>query len=117
MAHKHHLLFPRVAWDSHEATKSLRRDKGLIIPMEEEAHKRLHATLAIVPILDRFTAWRVSKHYEQGEEPMDSVHNFMFALDHALSDKRTDRIARANGAVVMQAIGAQLPYIHEGLIV
>lgn len=83
--------------------------------MDDEQHRALHSAIVIVPTLDRFTAWRTAKNYEGGSNPISCLFNLINAIDLSLSDERMDRIAIANGVVVMQAIEAQVNYIRDGI--
>lgn len=113
---KHHLLYSARIWKSQEPTAKLRSTPQLVIPIAADAHKEIHREIAIVPVLDHFTAERVLKNfYPVRNDYIASANELMFSIDEAIRSPKAREIEVALGQLVIHAIELQLPIIKEGL--
>jgi hypothetical protein len=114
---KHHLLFDRAAWRSSDVRVDLRENRWLIPPIDVETHQELHKAVAVVPALDFYTAARVRRDFEA--EPgqfMQNMDLLQLAIEDALKHPRSSGLQRDLGALTIQAIELQKPFIEEGLV-
>ena len=112
----HHVLFNRAAWDSHEATRSMRNERWMIPPLEGHVEQRIHAEIAIVPLLDPTTAIHVRQNFEPVEgNHVETMYNFIRSVEAALKHPKASALQRTLGALTAQAVELQIPYVEEGL--
>ncbi len=112
--HKHHVLFPGKVHEAHPATKEIRRNHWLQVPILQIGHTALHNEVTIVPSLDRYTAARVLRDYvpHRGDY-VRSVEDLMFTIEDALKHPRTTAIEISNAQVAVYALELQLPFLKE----
>jgi len=113
----HHTLFNRAAWDSHEATRDLRKNRWLIPPLHAENERAIHAEIAVVPLLDPVTAL----HVRNGFEPVEgnfvaTMYSFIDTVESVLKHPKSSTLQRTLGALTAQAVEMQIPYVQDGLI-
>ena len=114
---RHHILFPRKLHDAHPDTKALRREQLLIPNMAVIGHTALHAEVAIVPPLDRFTAGRVRRDfYPVRDNHIATIEELMRSIEIASKHPKTRSIEVENAQVAIHAIELQIPFIREHLI-
>lgn len=112
----HHTLFNRAAWDSHEATKALRNNRWMIPPLEAHVERRIHAEIAVVPLLDPQTAWFVRRDFEPAEgNHIETMYNFIRTVENTLKHPKASTLQRTLGALTAQAVELQIPLVEEGL--
>lgn len=117
MSTYHHTLFNRAAWESHEATKSLRNCRWLIPPLEAEAERQIHANIAVVPLLDPVSAIHTRKNFRpvQGNF-VESMYRFITAVEQTIRHPKSSELQRVLGSLTAQAVELQIPYVQDGLI-
>jgi hypothetical protein len=114
----HHILFNRAAWESNANTKWLREETGLIVRMDYDTHNELHRNIAVVPLLDHYTASRVRSMMRgcDATKPLDIADDFMSAVQEAGRHYRAKPLDRALGELVILAVESQREYIEAGIV-
>lgn len=113
----HHTLFNRAAWESHEATKSLRNNRWLIPPLECQVERQIHADIAVVPLLDPVTAIHVRQDFQPVEGNfVASMYSYIRSVENAIRHPKSSALQKTLGALSAQAVELQIPYVEEGLI-
>lgn len=112
----HHTLFNRAAWESHEATKSLRNNRWLIPPLESHVERQIHADIAVVPLLDPVTAIHVRRDFEPVEGNfIATMYSYIRSVETAIKHPKSSALQKTLGALSAQAVELQIPYVEEGL--
>lgn len=113
----HHILNPKAAWNSHEATRDLRRTPELIPPMQPEYERAIHANIACVPLLDYTTAFWVRNNFEpvQGNF-VATMYQFISTVEDSMKHPKASTLQKTLSALTAQAVELQIPYVKEGLI-
>lgn len=113
----HHTLFNRSAWNSHEATKSLRGNRWLIPPLEADAERAIHENIACVPLPDPVTGIHIRNNFQAVEGNfVASMYEFVSTVERVLKHPKSSTLQRTLGALTAQAVELQIPYVKEGLI-
>lgn len=114
---KHHVQFPRALHEAHPDTKDIRRNQWLIPEIDIDVHTALHGLIAIVPVLDRYTAARVRRDFVPIKGSyIGSIHELMSTIDEASRHPKAGPIEFSNAQVAIHALELQIPFIREGLI-
>ena len=111
---RHHVLFERAIWEKKPDSKELRRDSGLIIPMDEEVHAELHRDVSKVPLLGRQAIHLIHNEFHSGNNYMDNIDNLLFAFNKVELDNKMLPIDRMLAEIAINNIGLQKPYIKFG---
>lgn len=111
---RHHVLFERAVWESNPKGKELRRDSGLIIPMDEEVHAELHRDVSKVPLLGRQAIMLVKNEFCRGRNNMETIDNLLFAFNKVEIDNRIPIEERRLAELAIHNVGLQKPYIKFG---
>lgn len=116
MIHRHHTLFDKAAWTSSDSRKDLRNIQWLIPPIREEQHRLLHINIEGVPVPGYATMARIRREYEpMPSDYIGSMARFMVATENALRHPKTTELQKALGALTIQAMAEQIPFVREGL--
>lgn len=112
----HHILFPRASYESHFATRDLRRNPTLIVPLDDEIHGLLHHNIPVVPLLDHFTAMTVRREFYPNphHHPLRTMDNLMQTIDHAIQGEKVKPIQRQLGELAIHAIDLQRFFVSIG---
>lgn len=113
---RHHVLFARAHWEAGNATRMLRNNMGLIVPMELGAHEALHRNVTIVPVLGHYAAQNVRNELKPHHDPFVAIDGFRRAVEHANKNKHATELDRKLGELVLESIEAQMPFMREGFI-
>lgn len=114
---KHHVLFTGKTWSSQPATKELRGNPWLIIPIEAEAHKEIHRQIATVPVLDHFTAQRTLREfYPARGDYLKTIVELAFSIEEAINNPKARCIEKGIGELVIHSLEIQYPLIEKGLL-
>lgn len=116
MSNAHHLLYNRTAWESHWATRSLRQNPSLIVPLDEDIHAILHSEVPVVPLLDHYTAMTVRREFspDPHHHPLKVMDSLMKTIDTAIRSPKTKPIQRLLGELTIDAINMQRAYVSLG---
>lgn len=113
----HHVNYHRAAWNSHEATRDLRRTPELIPPLEKDAERAIHTGIAVVPLLDPVTSFWVRNNFEPVKgNYVASMYEYVSTLEDAIKHPKSSTLQRALTALTAQAVEMQIPFVREGLV-
>lgn len=113
---RHHELFDRKTWSSRPELAALRGDAQLIVPLEHDVHRELHANITYVPSLSLYVARAALGAFgEYGHTPdhLLATERLQAAIEEAVTHPKTDRIEREVGLLAVHALDLQKPYIKE----
>ena len=113
----HHTLFTKATWESQASTRSLRNNQWLIMPLEEQTHRELQTDIPTVPVLSFNSGQNVLKNFR----PVAGNYiASLFALIEAITDSnrhpKATPIEKQLGALTINALELQLPYLQDGLV-
>ena len=111
---RHHVLFERAIWEKEPYSKKLRRESGLIIPMDEEVHAELHRDVGKVPLLGRQAITLVHNEFYRGNNHMETIDNLLFAFNKVEIDRKMPPEDRRLAELAIHNVGLQKPYIKFG---
>lgn len=112
---KHHILFPRIYWQSDERAKKLRANSGLIAVMDSVEHAQLHSSLELVPIPDYHMLRRLQRDFDPGRDPIESINNLKIAVSEAMSNPRASEVSFSLGQLIIDSLDIQIPFIERGI--
>lgn len=113
---KHHVLFNKREWESRPQYRELRKNPGLMVPMDRDVHNELHRSVTQVPVLGYYGILAVQKEFYRARTHLDTVDNLLFALESVEGHPRLSDLDKAIAGIALQAVEAQRPFIAEGLI-
>lgn len=114
MIKRHHTLYTRTSWESHEQTKFLREQPSLIVPMDSEYEQALHEAVPTVPLLCPHIAYRTARDYVPSSSHIGSMYNLMEVIEKATFHHRVTDIQAKLADLAVEGIRLQLPFIREG---
>lgn len=114
----HHVLFHRSQHESNEDSKWVRRNAGLLVPMDIDVHDELHAKTPGVPPLDIYMVRRVKSIMRKNltPDPIRNIDTYCWAIEEAMGHPKAYEVEKAVGNAAIQAVRMQLPFIREGIV-
>ena len=110
----HHTQYPRCQHEAHFATRKIRQNQTLIVPMDEEVESHLHKEVPVIPVLDPVTAMNVLKIWTPQSTHIRSIYNLMSSIEEAIQHPKSKPIQKILGQLTVHALESQLPYIRIG---
>lgn len=111
MIDRHHVLFNAREWEARPQFKELRRDSGLIVPMDREVHNELHKSVPFVPTIGYVATMAVLKDYYRGRTHGESVENLMFSIEGTKNHDRMSDIEKALCDIALDSLDIQREFI------
>jgi hypothetical protein len=110
----HHLFHDRISWESRDTAKLIRRNRGLIVPLEHDTHKELHIATPVVPLLGYFALYRVARDF-QGEPRnyLGNIEEVQRAIEEAGKSPKAHYVERQVGELAIHVLELQKPFIKE----
>lgn len=108
---EHHLLHDRISWESRDTAKLIRRNRSLIVPLEHDTHRELHAQTPVVPLLGYFALYRVARDYQEGDTYMESIENLQRSIEDASSHPKVHYIERQLAELTLHTLDLQKEFV------
>jgi hypothetical protein len=114
---RHHILFNRTMWESNRVARDLREESSLIIPIAIETHRELHKNVSVVPLVDNYMLSRAARRFEgRVNDPLRTMQQLATCIEIAMDFPKVTDIEYRLGALAVDAIEAQIPYIKFGMM-
>lgn len=111
----HHILFTRRHYDMYSEGSRLRETPSLKVTMPRELHNEIHRNTPSNGILGRYMLLGTVKNFEPSRDTLETVDNLCFAIQEAGKSPKMHSIDRQLGALTIEAVRLQLPYLREVL--
>lgn len=113
---RHHPLFHRVEWTSRRESTFLREHPSLLVEMDRQLHEDLHKLVPFVPLLGVVALQSVINEWQPNSyNQLKSIDNLQLAIEHAGKHWKAQPIERSLGALAIEAIDLQKPFIAESI--
>jgi hypothetical protein len=110
----HHLLHDRVSWESRDTGKIIRRNRGLIVPLESENHAELHRQTPVVPLLGYHALYRVARDYQtDGNNYLHNIELLQFAIEQAGKSPKAHEVERQIGKLAIYVLDLEKPFVED----
>lgn len=111
---EHHLLHDRVSWESRDTGKLIRRNRGLIVPLESDNHAELHRQTPVVPLLGYHALYRVAREYRSsGNNYLKNIELLQFAIEEAGSSPKSHEVERQVGQLAIHVLDLEKPFVAD----
>lgn len=110
----HHLLHDRVSWESRDTGKLIRRNRGLIVPLESDNHAELHRQTPVVPLLGYHALYRVARDFQaHGNNYLENINLLQFAIQEAGKSPKAHYVERQIGELACHVLDLEKPFVAE----
>lgn len=114
---EHHILFPKRLWMAQNPTRELRQNRWLKPRLDPETHNQLHRNVGIVAVYGYLMAERVNREFfPDFNNYVSSLDELCFAIQRAMNSPTMGELDRRVGALAIECIQEQRPYVKHGLI-
>lgn len=112
----HHLFHDRLSWESRADATAIRQDRGLIVPLEHDAHLELHRQTPVVPLLSYHALRRVRYNMlPTSNNYLENIDNVQRAVEEAIHVPRAHYIERQLGELTIHVLELQKPYVEDSM--
>ena len=113
---KHHVAHGRQEWRLRPESRRIREHPRMMTLMDIDSHQALHDNCPAIPLLGFHAMRKVASLWTPGDDVFESISNLQFAIEGAMRQPKMHPLERQLGALMIEIVGLQVPYIREGII-
>lgn len=113
---QHHTLFHRYAWNANKELAALRNNPQLVVPLDHETHRELHAEVSHIPPLSLHVArhaLRGFSDYGYTSNHLQAVGRLQRSIEAAARHPKADYIEKSIAELVCHGLDIQKPFLDD----
>lgn len=108
----HHILFDRTQWESSELSLKLRDKSSLLVFMDIDEHRELHAHCPSVPLMSHYIQDMTLRELKSSSDPIIALSNLELAIERAQHRQQANDLEKRLADLTLEAIELQKPFIQ-----
>lgn len=112
---RHHILFEKALWMARPESRRVRTNGGLIVKLGQAEHTALHQTVSNVPPPNIYMARYMANEFYSDGDIFENIDRLCHVIDGSIQHPKTSLIDKQIGALMIEAVELQVPFIREGV--